>query len=158
MWDGNRVGIGLLNRPGRLHRLAESIPWNRFVGSLKKVYKYRLRFVNPSSSLSTLRASISKLLSSPGMENMLEKHTCVVVTILARVQSFFSFSPTGLIIKAVQLFFSARFAWTLNCIFCRFQVNYRTNVLTIKIPKQLFFEQDIVTLHTGNKTSFTSIS
>jgi hypothetical protein len=28
----NRVGIGLSYRPARLHRLAESIPWNRFKG------------------------------------------------------------------------------------------------------------------------------
>jgi hypothetical protein len=28
------VGIGLSYRPARLHRLAESIPWNRFLGSL----------------------------------------------------------------------------------------------------------------------------
>ncbi len=31
----NRVGIGLLYRPARLNRLAESIPWNRFLDSLK---------------------------------------------------------------------------------------------------------------------------
>jgi hypothetical protein len=31
----NRVGIGLSFRPARLHRLTESIPWNRFLGSLK---------------------------------------------------------------------------------------------------------------------------
>jgi hypothetical protein len=31
----NRVGIGLSYRPVRLHRLAELIPWNRFLGSLK---------------------------------------------------------------------------------------------------------------------------
>ncbi len=33
----NRVGIGLSLscRPARLHRLAESIPWNRFLGFLK---------------------------------------------------------------------------------------------------------------------------
>jgi hypothetical protein len=31
----NRVEIGLLYRPTRLHRLAELIPWNRFLGSLK---------------------------------------------------------------------------------------------------------------------------
>jgi hypothetical protein len=31
----NRVGIGLSYRPARLHRLAELIPWNRFLGSLK---------------------------------------------------------------------------------------------------------------------------
>jgi hypothetical protein len=28
-------------RPARLHELAESVPWNRFLGSLK-VLKYRL--------------------------------------------------------------------------------------------------------------------
>ncbi len=31
----NRVGIGLSYRPARLHRLAELIDWNRFLGSLK---------------------------------------------------------------------------------------------------------------------------
>jgi hypothetical protein len=30
----NRVGIVLSYRPARLHRLAELIPWNRFLGSL----------------------------------------------------------------------------------------------------------------------------
>ncbi len=30
----NRVGIGLSYRPARLHRLAEFIPWNRFLGSI----------------------------------------------------------------------------------------------------------------------------
>jgi hypothetical protein len=30
----NRVGIGLSYRPDRQHRLAESIPWNRFLGYL----------------------------------------------------------------------------------------------------------------------------
>ncbi len=34
----NLVGIGLLYRPARLHRLAESIPQNRFLGSLKLKY------------------------------------------------------------------------------------------------------------------------
>ncbi len=37
----NRVGIGLSYRPARLHWLAELIPWNRFLGSLK-VYKFGL--------------------------------------------------------------------------------------------------------------------
>jgi hypothetical protein len=32
---GNRVVIGLSFRPGRLHRLAELISWNRFLGYLK---------------------------------------------------------------------------------------------------------------------------
>jgi hypothetical protein len=31
----NRVGEGFSYRPARLHRLAELIPWNRFLGSLK---------------------------------------------------------------------------------------------------------------------------
>jgi hypothetical protein len=31
----NRVGIGLPYRPARLYRLAESIPWNQILGSLK---------------------------------------------------------------------------------------------------------------------------
>jgi hypothetical protein len=31
----NRVGIGLSYRPARLHSLAELVPWNRFLGSLK---------------------------------------------------------------------------------------------------------------------------
>ncbi len=35
----NLVGIGLSYRPAKLNRLAESIPWNRFLGSLK-VWKY----------------------------------------------------------------------------------------------------------------------
>jgi hypothetical protein len=30
---GSQVGIGLLYRPARLHRLAELIPWNWFLGS-----------------------------------------------------------------------------------------------------------------------------
>jgi hypothetical protein len=37
----NRVGIGLAYRPASLCRLVESIPRNRFLGSLK-VQKYRL--------------------------------------------------------------------------------------------------------------------
>jgi hypothetical protein len=34
---------GLSYRPARLQRLVESIPWNRFLGSIK-VQKYRLWF------------------------------------------------------------------------------------------------------------------
>jgi hypothetical protein len=30
----NRGGIGLSYRPARLHRVAEFIPWNRFLGSI----------------------------------------------------------------------------------------------------------------------------
>jgi hypothetical protein len=37
----HRVGIGLSYRPARLHRLAEFIPWNRFLGSIN-VSKYGL--------------------------------------------------------------------------------------------------------------------
>ncbi len=33
MWARNRVGIGLSYRPARLNRLAELIPWNRFLGT-----------------------------------------------------------------------------------------------------------------------------
>ncbi len=36
-----RGTIGLLYRPARLYRLAELIPWNQFLGSLK-VYKFGL--------------------------------------------------------------------------------------------------------------------
>jgi hypothetical protein len=35
MGDSNRVGIWLLYQPAWLHRVAELIPWNRFLGSLK---------------------------------------------------------------------------------------------------------------------------
>jgi hypothetical protein len=31
----NRVGIGLSYRTARLNRMAELVPWNRFLGSLK---------------------------------------------------------------------------------------------------------------------------
>ncbi len=34
LWDRNRVGIGLSYRPDRLRRLAELLPWNRFLGSI----------------------------------------------------------------------------------------------------------------------------
>jgi hypothetical protein len=37
----NQIGIGLSYRPARLHRLTESIPWNRFLGYLN-VYKFGL--------------------------------------------------------------------------------------------------------------------
>jgi hypothetical protein len=43
----NRVGIGLSYRPARLHSLAEWVPWNRFLGSLK-VQKFGLWFITPS--------------------------------------------------------------------------------------------------------------
>jgi hypothetical protein len=38
----NRVGMGLSYRPARLHRLAELIPLNQFLGSIK-VYTFGLR-------------------------------------------------------------------------------------------------------------------
>jgi hypothetical protein len=41
MGDRNRVGIGLSHRPASLHKLAEIIPWNQFLGSIN-VYKYGL--------------------------------------------------------------------------------------------------------------------
>jgi hypothetical protein len=42
LWGArNRRGIGLSYRPARLHRLAEFIPWNRFLGSIN-VLKYGL--------------------------------------------------------------------------------------------------------------------
>ncbi len=34
-WARNQVGIELSYRPARLHRLADWIPWNLFLGSLK---------------------------------------------------------------------------------------------------------------------------
>ncbi len=30
-----RIGIGLSHRPARLHSISESMPWNKFLGSLK---------------------------------------------------------------------------------------------------------------------------
>ncbi len=39
----NRIGIGLSYRPARLHRLAELVPWNRFLGSIN--VKYGLRTI-----------------------------------------------------------------------------------------------------------------
>jgi hypothetical protein len=41
MGTRNLVGIGLSYRPARLHRLAEFIPWNRFLGSIN-IFKYGL--------------------------------------------------------------------------------------------------------------------
>ncbi len=38
MGSRNRVGTGLSYRPAKLHRLAESIRWNRFLGSSKVFY------------------------------------------------------------------------------------------------------------------------
>jgi hypothetical protein len=52
----NRGGIGLSYRPARLHRLAEFIPWNRFLGSIN-VQKYGL-------SASALRYNVNITTSS----------------------------------------------------------------------------------------------
>jgi hypothetical protein len=41
----NRVGGGLSYRQARLHRLAELIPWNRVLGSLKGL-SYEIDFKN----------------------------------------------------------------------------------------------------------------
>jgi hypothetical protein len=46
----NRVGIGWAYRPAWLHRLAELITWNRFLGSLK-VLKFGLCTFSMSSLL-----------------------------------------------------------------------------------------------------------
>ncbi len=42
----NRLGIGLSYRPARLHSLAEFVPWNQFLGSLKSL-KIRALFSRP---------------------------------------------------------------------------------------------------------------
>jgi hypothetical protein len=39
-----RVGIELSYRPARLQRLAELIPWNRFLGCLQKRLKLRAQY------------------------------------------------------------------------------------------------------------------
>ncbi len=52
----NWVGIGLSYRPDRLHSLAELVPWNRFLGSLK-VKKFGLCTRLCSSTLPLLWSS-----------------------------------------------------------------------------------------------------
>jgi hypothetical protein len=52
----NREVTGLSYQPARLHRLAKSIPWNRFLGSLK-VKKYRLRDVRKGTQFEDLECS-----------------------------------------------------------------------------------------------------
>jgi hypothetical protein len=42
----NQVGIGFSYLPARLHRLAESLPWNRFLGFIE-VSEYRLGMLTP---------------------------------------------------------------------------------------------------------------
>ncbi len=46
----SRVRIGLSYRPARLHRLAELVPWNRFL-SFQKVKKYHLRLQRLAESI-----------------------------------------------------------------------------------------------------------
>jgi hypothetical protein len=55
----NLVGIGLSYRPTRLHRLAESIPWNLFLGSLKfkitasgQIFQYNVNGFSSTSDIS----------------------------------------------------------------------------------------------------------
>ncbi len=52
----NRVGIGLLYQPARLHRLAEFIPWDRFLGSIN-VYEYGLWTVTDNAEEKNVRKS-----------------------------------------------------------------------------------------------------
>jgi hypothetical protein len=54
----HRVGIGLLYRPARLHRLAEFIPWNRFRGPIH-VQKYQLRLESDVILLTSLCFDVS---------------------------------------------------------------------------------------------------
>ncbi len=56
----NRLGLGLPHRPAGLQRLAESIAWNRFLGSLK-VLKYRLQ--HRKAKQNTLVWSLAKKIS-----------------------------------------------------------------------------------------------
>jgi hypothetical protein len=54
VYPGGQVRrIGLSHRPARPHRLTESIPWNRFLGSLK-VYKFVFRISDNHRILGTL--------------------------------------------------------------------------------------------------------
>jgi hypothetical protein len=52
----NRVGIGLSYRPARRHRLAESIPWNRFLASFTslKGLSHEIDFKNFDKNLQNL--------------------------------------------------------------------------------------------------------
>jgi hypothetical protein len=64
MGDRHRVGIGLSYWRARLHRLAEFIPWNRFLGSIN-VSKYGLR----SHTLPSLPLGL--VLGINGVENFI---------------------------------------------------------------------------------------
>jgi len=57
----NREGIGLLYRPARLNRLAESIPWNLFLGSLT----LSLTALNIPPPLSSRPSYLAALLKKP---------------------------------------------------------------------------------------------
>jgi hypothetical protein len=74
----NRAGIGLSYRPAGLHRMAESISWNRFLGLLK-VQKYRLWPV---------RARIFIHLSSPGIDS---KETIPPIYVACQSPNFYTF-------------------------------------------------------------------
>jgi hypothetical protein len=56
----NRVGIWLSYQPARLHRLRESIPCDRFLGSLK-VLKYRLWRLNKCNTLWSLLLTVKTM-------------------------------------------------------------------------------------------------
>jgi hypothetical protein len=61
MGAGNRVRIGLSYRPARLHRLAKSIPWNRFLGPLTKTI---LLCIEPYGAKNTLLYTITQILNN----------------------------------------------------------------------------------------------
>jgi hypothetical protein len=54
----NRVGRELSYRPARLQRLAELIPWNRFLGFLK-IYKFGLRFLHDKNAFTLMASTIT---------------------------------------------------------------------------------------------------
>ncbi len=58
----------LTYRPARLHRLAESVPWNRFLGSLI-VYKFGLSTVFQLAGTKTKDSSFSFDLSFQSLKN-----------------------------------------------------------------------------------------
>jgi hypothetical protein len=89
----NRVVIGLSYRPARLHRLAEFIPWNRFLGSII-VYKNGLRTAPPFSILNGhLSCSVLTAQDSP-------KKAAVDLTWL--LQSTTGITPSEIILGVTQ--------------------------------------------------------
>jgi hypothetical protein len=54
----NRVGSELSYRLVRLHRLAELVPWNRFLGSLN-IYKFGLRFLHDKNAFILMASTIT---------------------------------------------------------------------------------------------------